>query len=638
MKYCIVCVKSKMENQITRAFSPVTCLLLTLVLFWIAPSVELRAQDVTPKQKQAIKKLTSSVDRAAKQFKAKKLDASAKYIDQANKQLVELGSDVTPAMIEMIKPDYDRLSKAHELLSKAGQKLAPLAELPTPAAGGDAGGEMVSFTKTVAPILVAKCGTCHVNRSRGDFSAATFEALDKSTMLAYGLPDDARLIQVIESGEMPKGGLKVEPDELAILRQWMAQGAKFDGANPRQGLAELGDAPTPPNRDRGEVTAKTPTGKETISFGLHVAPILIENCGQCHINDDPRADFSMANFRSLLAGGDSGPPLKPGNSKASAIVKRLRGDGVDLMPPTGKLDDKDINTIVKWIQEGSAFDGGDLMLSTKLVAAMTKANSQTHEELAADREALAGRTWKLVMDGVESSAVPGKNFVVTGSTSESRLADVSLLCEKLAPKIASSLRADSKKPLVKGNISVFVFDKRYDFSEFGKMVEQLEFPKEVSGYWGYTTIDAYTTVLMTRNQTADDVEASLAHQIAAVHVASLAPDVPRWFADGMGLWTAKKLLGRDEAMKSLDSDAEVAMANMVNPDDFVTNKMPADKAALVSYLFIKQLRSNSGSYSKLIKSMGKGKTFAKSFASAYGGTPSQMLGQGKKAKGKKWAK
>ena len=84
----------------------------------------------------------------------------------------------------------------------------------------------------------------------------------------------------------------------------------------------------------------------------------------------------------------------------------------------------------------------------------------------------------------------------------------------------------------------------------------------------------------------------------------------------------------------LESRAEQAMASMVNPDDFVTNKMPADKAALVSYLFIKQLKSNSGSYSKLIKAMGQGNTFAKSFAAAYGKSPSQMLG-GKSA-GKKW--
>ena len=111
--------------------------------------------------------------------------------------------------------------------------------------------------------------------------------------------------------------------------------------------------------------------------------------------------------------------------------------------------------------------------------------------------------------------------------------------------------------------------------------------------------------------------------------------MPRWFADGVGLWTAKKVVSKAEAMKSLDSDAQTAMANMVNPDDFVTNKMPADKAALVSYLFIKNLRSDSSSYSKLIKAMGQGKTFEKSFVSAFGGTPSQMLGQESNTKRKK---
>lgn len=625
-----------MKNQFINRFTRPACLLLALSLFVVvAPADIASAQDVTPRQKQAIGKLTTSIDRAAKQFKAKKLKNSAKYIDDANKQLTALSGNATPGMIELIKPEYERLSKAHELLSAAGQKLEPLAELPAAMAGG-AGGEMISFTKSVAPILVAKCGNCHVTRARGDFSAATFEALDKSTMLAYGMPDDSRLIQVIESGEMPKGGLKVEPNELAILRAWMKQGAKFDGTNPRQSLTELGAPPAPQNRNRMEFTAKKPTGKETISFGLHVAPILLENCAQCHINDNPRGNFSMTDFRGILQGGDGGEVFKAGSSSQSQIVKRLRGDGVDVMPPSGKLDDKDIETIVKWIDEGAAFDGSDLRLSTKLVAATVKANSQTHEELAADREVLAGQTWKLVMDGVESKAIAGNNFVVTGSTSESRLADVSILCEKLAPKIASSLRADSEKPLVKGNISVFVFDKRYDFSEFGKMVEQVDLPKGVSGYWGYTTFDAYATVLMTRNQSAEDVQVSLAHQISAIHVANLAPDVPRWFSDGMGLWTAKKLFGRQDAMKALDGDAQTAASGMAKPDDFVTNKMPADKAALVSYLFIKQLRSNSGAYSKLMKSMGQGNTFAKSFESAYGGSPSQLLGR--KSGGKKRGK
>ena len=61
MKHCIVSVKSNFGNWLVRVFSPATWLLLALVLFGIAPTVELCAQDVTPKQKQAIKKLILSL-------------------------------------------------------------------------------------------------------------------------------------------------------------------------------------------------------------------------------------------------------------------------------------------------------------------------------------------------------------------------------------------------------------------------------------------------------------------------------------------------------------------------------------------------------------------------------------------------
>lgn len=614
-----------MNSAVTKLLSIASVLITVFALSPVAT-----AQDLTPKQKQSVKNIATSIDRAAKQFKSKKFEQSARYIETAMSQIDGLGA-VTPKLLELVKPEYERLSKAHKLLTDNGQKLSELKELPSVSTGD---GEKISFTKSVAPILVAKCGNCHVSGNRGDFSAATFEALDKSTMLAYGLPDDARLIQVIESGEMPKGGLKVEPKELEVLRAWMKQGAKFDGDNIRQPIGEFVAAPAQPSR-RPRIEPKKPTGKETVSFGLHVAPILIENCGRCHINDNPRGNFSMADFRGFLRGGDGGTPLAPGKSAESGIVKRLRGDGVDVMPPGGKLDDKDIETIAKWIDEGGAFDGPDPRMTTRLVAATVKADSQTHDELKADRETLASETWKLVMSDVKSEVINGKNFVVTGSTNESRLTDVSRLCEKLTPKIKSSLRADTKKPLVKGNISVFVFDKRYDFSEFGKMVEKLDFPKEVSGHWGYTTIDAYATVLMTRNKTADDIQVSLAHQIAALHVASLSPDMPRWFADGLGLWTAKKILGKEDAMKSLDTRAEAAAAQMVKPDDFVANRMPADKAALVSYLFIKRLRTNSGAYGKLMKSIAGGASFEDAFKASYGGTPNELLGQKKSARRKR---
>lgn len=571
------------------------------------------------KEKQIVRKIQTNIDRAASLFKTKKYDSSKRYVEKALEEFNEIEGKPSAEFLAILQPEYARLAKAHELLTQAGQELSQL----KPLAGASATmGGAVSFTKSVAPILVAKCGNCHVSANRGDFNASTFEMLDKSTTIAYGLPDSSRLIEVIESGEMPKGGLKVEPDELKILKSWILQGAKFDGENPRASLTSYVAAPRP-NRPRVEV--KQATGRETVSFGLDVAPVLLEHCARCHITQNPRGNFSMADFRSFLRGGDGGAPVMPGKSAESEIIKRLRGEEAELMPPDGKLDDKIIEKIAKWIDEGATFDGGDERLAMATVAAKVKAMSQTHEELAADRKELAGRTWELVMDDVKGMAIPSDNFVVTGSTSESRLTDVSQLCETLVPKIAKELRASTKSPLVKGNISVFVFDKRYDFSEFGKMVENRDFPKEMKSHWGYTIIDAYSAVLMTRNQSAEEVQVALTQQIAALHTASLAPDVPRWFADGMGLYTANRVFRGKDEMKSLEDDAAQAMAAMVKIDDFVQNRMPADQAAKVSYLFIKQLKSNSSAFGKLMKGMSGGESFGNAFRDAYGKSPAELI-------------
>lgn len=614
-----------LSHSSTKATLIVRLTLAVLALFLTTDSF---GQAPTPKQKQAVKQIKTNIDRAGKQFKANKFDASGQYINQAIAQMAAVSAKASPEVLELLKPEFTRLEKAHKLLSDAGQKLTAMQPLPQPT-NGDAAA--VSFVKSIAPIIVAKCGNCHVNQKRGDFSAATFLALDASTTLAYGLPNDARLIQVIESGEMPKNGAKVTPEELKLLRDWMQQGAKFDGDDPKKSLNEFATTP-PPAQPRRNATVNLPTGKETVSFGLHVAPILLENCARCHITDRPRGNFSMASFREILRGGDGGTPIEAKKSGESQIIKRLRGDGVEIMPPSGKLDDKLIDTIAKWIDEGAAFDGGDSRLVTSMVVARSKAASQTHEELLADRGDLATRTWKLVMDSVQSKVLPSDNFLVTGSTNESRLTDISQLCEKMAPKIASALRANSKTPLVKGNTSVFVFAKRYDFSEFGKMIEKRDFPKDVSGHWGYNITDAYATVLMTRSQSAEDVQVALAHQIASLHVANLALDMPRWFADGLGLWTAKKIFSNEDAMKSLDMRAESAMAEMVKPDDFIQNRMPSDRAALVGYLFVKKLRSDSGSFARLMKSISKSHSFESSFKATYGKTPSEILGQKEPAK------
>ena len=90
-------------------------------------------------------------------------------------------------------------------------------------------GDQISFANDVAPIINAKCGNCHVRGSRGRYNIKSYKALIDSDSVDPDNPDDSLFIEVIESGEMPKGGLKVSDAELETLKNWISQGAKFDG-------------------------------------------------------------------------------------------------------------------------------------------------------------------------------------------------------------------------------------------------------------------------------------------------------------------------------------------------------------------------------------------------------------------------
>ena len=63
------------------------------------------------------------------------------------------------------------------------------------------------------------------------------------------------------------------------------------------------------------------------------------------------------------------------------------------MPPTGKIDEELIETIGRWINEGASF-AEDPGLDLNVVAAKAKSDSQTHEQLVAERLKRSEATWK----------------------------------------------------------------------------------------------------------------------------------------------------------------------------------------------------------------------------------------------------
>ena len=98
----------------------------------------------------------------------------------------------------------------------------------------------ISFVNDVVPIINAKCGSCHVRAARGRYDIKSYKALMGSDSVSPDEPGDSLFIEVIEDGTMPKGGKKVSDSELKTLKQWIAEGAKFDGDSETQVLSAIG--------------------------------------------------------------------------------------------------------------------------------------------------------------------------------------------------------------------------------------------------------------------------------------------------------------------------------------------------------------------------------------------------------------
>ncbi len=97
----------------------------------------------------------------------------------------------------------------------------------------------VSFSKEIAPIIQRRCVGCHGERTNlGEWRAHTFAALLKSgasgkAMIVPGKPEASELYRRIltkdEDTRMPKSDDALDARQLALVKRWITEGAKFDG-------------------------------------------------------------------------------------------------------------------------------------------------------------------------------------------------------------------------------------------------------------------------------------------------------------------------------------------------------------------------------------------------------------------------
>lgn len=582
----------------------------------------------TAEQRQEIAAIGTLITRAGNLYKDGKVKESGEAVKEAQTRLEKLAGDGDEQVVAQLSNAYNRLLRAHSLLELEGVKLSELKPLPKKSER-PSGGATVSFTKDVAAIIVTRCGNCHVRNARGDLSMASYEALMKGSragkVVFPGDPAGSVVIEKIEGKEMPPNGAGIPDEELAKLKTWITEGAKFDGSDPASNLTML--VANVPRPQPMEIQVKAATGKETVSFAKDVAPVLSSTCTGCHGMNQPRNNFNLTTFEGLLRGGDGGAPILPGKGAESFLIKKLRGTASGQRMPVNlpPLADDVIGKIEKWIDEGATYDWSDPKLPIGQVAALVKALNSTHQQLSDDRARLAESNWRLGMPNIEADRHETPNFLVLGNLGPNTLKEVGEQAEALAPKIGAIFKAPADQPLVKGRMTLFVFRGRYDYGEFGKMVEQRDLPSAWRGHFRFSVVDAYAAMLPPKGEDYS-IEALLAEQIGGCYIASLGKSgTPAWFASGAGRVVASRIDGRDPHVLAWDDAVLDVAARMSAPDAFITGKkIDTDSAGIASYSFVKFLMSDNRKFGIFLDQLRKGGEFSQVFPQVYGATPNQL--------------
>jgi len=202
--------------------------------------------------------------------------------------------------------------------------------------------DRVSFSRDLAPILSAKCLTCHSSeKAKGGYRLHTFAAAlqpgkSKQIPVRAGEPEQSelflRLISPDEDDRMPQESDPLAPEQVALFRRWIVEGAVLDHGATNSPLALL--MPPPPHPAPPAVYARpvpvlalawNAQGTELASGGYH--DIFVSNREGALLrritNVTERVHalaFTAADRQLLVAGGS------PGRSGEAVLYESSTGE------------------------------------------------------------------------------------------------------------------------------------------------------------------------------------------------------------------------------------------------------------------------------------------------------------------------
>ena len=222
------------------------------------------------------------------------------------------------------------------------------------------------FEKNVRPILVERCFDCHSSKTvtsgglRLDNREALIAGGKSGPAIVPGKPAESLLWQRVSSDDpsfrMPKGSADpLSPQQIAVLRSWIEQGAFFPASKPDESAASSPASLTP----KAPAYPRPATPEQLAYFEKKVRPIFVNYCYNCHSDAFKEAGGLRVDVGiSIFAGGNDGPVIIPGHPEQSLLIQKVKSkDPKKRMPQESKdpLPPADIAILETWIQNGAAW-------------------------------------------------------------------------------------------------------------------------------------------------------------------------------------------------------------------------------------------------------------------------------------------
>ncbi|MCP4172603.1 MAG: DUF1553 domain-containing protein [Fuerstiella sp.] len=162
------------------------------------------------------------------------------------------------------------------------------------------------FESDIQQVFVRRCGKCHSSTvQKGGLDVSTMAGLrrggesgDPAVVPASG--DDSLLWAMIDGGDMPpEGQPQLSDKELAIVRTWIAEGAR---------------------------SAKPTASDEKVITQHDVQPIVLLRCTTCHGARLKQGGVDLRTPAAMRQGGKHGPVIVPGDPGASLIMQRIESE------------------------------------------------------------------------------------------------------------------------------------------------------------------------------------------------------------------------------------------------------------------------------------------------------------------------